>query len=585
MDNRKFEADEKTAVSGQQGIADWLQNKQLLWISALAVLLVIALIIGLIIVPTSSEDEEPQQEVMTSSEAPEPEPSEEPEVILDSDGDGIPDEVEIAGWETEDGTIYHTDPHSADTDSDGLSDLEEAGDVVSGEGLETIYVGITDPTKADSDDDGLDDKTELHGWTTSRGLQFTTDPMNPDSDGDGLPDGVEAGKASENDVGEVVYFSFSDPLSEDTDGDGLSDLEEADSRTDPYFVDTDGDGLPDIREVQVIGTDPTAKRTDGDGFNDSFEDVNREAPLKLDPLFTDEKVSTEEYTLDFWKGMIAGDAQPVDSMAWLAGYLSAAGFSLIPALGWAAGAFADLRDLVVALLQRDWVSGAFSVFGVLPYAGDAAKLTRKVTKFVDHNPKLVAKVGGAIVEHPQLPEKVKVSISKKIWKKWNLLLRHGATQKALIVLQISGRINLDELAQALERAGHIVDKAVPLMADSKAAEEHLERALRKGHEDVQVGVVALTDGCTARCNPVARKSDVVADGTAHEVKVGYTVLTASVQAQIFSDAYLVKKEVVENAHWHFYPSGYTNQLGASKEVLDLLEKKKIKYTIHLPVVK
>lgn len=163
MNNRKFEANEKPATSGQQIKASWLQNKQLLWISALAALLVIALILGLILVPISSEDEEPQQEATTSSEAPEPKPSEEPQVILDSDGDGIPDELEIAGWKTEDGTIYHTDPHNSDTDSDGLSDLEEAGEVVSGDGLETIYVGITDPTKADSDDDGLDDKTELHG--------------------------------------------------------------------------------------------------------------------------------------------------------------------------------------------------------------------------------------------------------------------------------------------------------------------------------------------------------------------------------------------------------------------------------------
>lgn len=122
---------------------------------------------------------------------------------------------------------------------------------------------------------------------TSRGLQFTTDPMNPDSDGDGLPDGVEAGEASENSAGEIIYSVFSNPTVKDTDGDGLSDLEEADNGTDPYTRDTDDDRLDDHYEVKVIGTDPLSKDTDGDGHDDFFEDTHRE-DQGLDPLFAEE---------------------------------------------------------------------------------------------------------------------------------------------------------------------------------------------------------------------------------------------------------------------------------------------------------
>ena len=44
---------------------------------------------------------------------------------LDSDGDGMSDQLETAGWYTLYGGRYVTDPFSADSDRDGLSDGEE----------------------------------------------------------------------------------------------------------------------------------------------------------------------------------------------------------------------------------------------------------------------------------------------------------------------------------------------------------------------------------------------------------------------------------------------------------------------------
>jgi hypothetical protein len=116
---------------------------------------------------------------------------------LDTDGDGLTDEVEA---------ILGTDPYDVDTDDDGLTDGEE----------DANHNGVvdpdeTDPYDADSDGDGIQDGTE-NGITTGvldpdgagpllgtdTGVFIpdadsltTTDPVNPDSDRDGFRDGEE----------------------------------------------------------------------------------------------------------------------------------------------------------------------------------------------------------------------------------------------------------------------------------------------------------------------------------------------------------------------------------------------------------
>lgn len=108
-------------------------------------------------------------------------------IALDTDGDGMPDDYEIANGfnplnpadagEDADGDgltnlqeyLLGTNPHNPDTDGDGLTDGQE------------VALG-TNPLNPDTDGDGLTDGQEV---------ALGTNPLNPDTDGDGIPDGIE----------------------------------------------------------------------------------------------------------------------------------------------------------------------------------------------------------------------------------------------------------------------------------------------------------------------------------------------------------------------------------------------------------
>jgi len=85
---------------------------------------------------------------------------------VDSDGDGIPDDYEIAHG------MNPNDPTDAqlDFDHDGLTNLQE-------------FLLGTDPNNPDTDGDGLSDGDEVN--------IFHTNPLVADTDGDGIPDGLE----------------------------------------------------------------------------------------------------------------------------------------------------------------------------------------------------------------------------------------------------------------------------------------------------------------------------------------------------------------------------------------------------------
>jgi gliding motility-associated-like protein len=194
----------------------------------------------------------------------------------DSDGDGVPDHVEV-----QDGTDPNNGSDATDSDGDGVPDYIEVREGTDpndprdfkdsdGDGVPD-FVEVQDGTDPndptdfkDSDGDGVPDFVEV---------QQGTDPSNPrdfkDTDGDGAPDYVEAQEGT--DPNDPTDFK-------DSDGDGVPDFVEVQDGTDPNdpsdFKDSDGDGVPDFVEVQQ-GTDPNDstdfKDSDGDGVPDFIE--------------------------------------------------------------------------------------------------------------------------------------------------------------------------------------------------------------------------------------------------------------------------------------------------------------------------
>jgi len=104
---------------------------------------------------------------------------------IDSDGDGLPDAVELA---------LGLDPANADSDGDGVPDGEEDSD---GDGLANaaeLVLG-SDPGLDDSDGDGIrdgDEDSDFDGIPDALEFVLGTLPRDDDTDRDGWPDGVEA---------------------------------------------------------------------------------------------------------------------------------------------------------------------------------------------------------------------------------------------------------------------------------------------------------------------------------------------------------------------------------------------------------
>ncbi len=79
-----------------------------------------------------------------------------------------------------------------------------------------------------------------------------------------------------------------------------------------------------------------------------------------------------------------------------------------------------------------------------------------------------------------------------------------------------------------------------------------------------------------------REIDALAEGVAHESKVGFVRWTSSAKWQILKDAALVREGAagISEAHWHFWRSDITGRIGADPRVIRLLDRKGIRYTLH-----
>lgn len=153
----------------------------------------------------------------------------------DTDNDGLPDWLEY---------LIGSDPTLMDTDGDGINDYDEfdlstfhtlpgrerfdrvefmdrCGSVMLGAPNCSYTAPLsstgTDPASADTDGDGLSDLEELVGWTVnlySGSYHVTSNPVVADTDGDGWDDFTERANST-------------DPQKQDSDGDGINDPDDS----------------------------------------------------------------------------------------------------------------------------------------------------------------------------------------------------------------------------------------------------------------------------------------------------------------------------------------------------------------------
>ena len=69
------------------------------------------------------------------------------DATVDTDNDGIPDEIELGGIKNQFGQIVYTNPYTSDTDGDGITDDKEIGSQQTAEDGTAYYPMISDPTR------------------------------------------------------------------------------------------------------------------------------------------------------------------------------------------------------------------------------------------------------------------------------------------------------------------------------------------------------------------------------------------------------------------------------------------------------
>ncbi|RMF18047.1 MAG: DUF11 domain-containing protein, partial [Candidatus Dadabacteria bacterium] len=158
--------------------------------------------------------------------------------ITDSDGDGLPDNVEA---------YIGTNPNDPDSDNDGITDYTETD---GGSAIDTDGDGIIDAYDLDTDNDGITDTVE--GTASTADTDMVGNWRDTDSDDDGIVDLIEG--HDQNPL----------PLP----GDGVNDfglVPDFNGRINPVdFVDANNNGLHDAYDPALAGTPAAIQDTDGD---------------------------------------------------------------------------------------------------------------------------------------------------------------------------------------------------------------------------------------------------------------------------------------------------------------------------------
>ena len=270
----------------------------------------------------------------------------------DTDGDGLPDDIEEYGLRDGKGQTYMTEVSNRFTDGDDMDDGEEAGGVIyqtvddDGEPIR-YYVMLTDPTKADTDGDGVDDLDEKIMGTL--------------------------------------------PWCRDSDSDGLTDGEELAAGYNPLIKNFDDDYMGDYEEYKLNSTAAEIEKVfDSVNVKNTTELLIKAIVLSIDvydPYTYD--LSAYEKGSAFIQGAVLGDFgdslsdagiirhELTDSAYYLAGKVV---IGFIPA----ANVVVSIRDAVANVIKGDAIGAVLSLTGLIPEAGSAVKAVADVCSFLSH---------------------------------------------------------------------------------------------------------------------------------------------------------------------------------------------------------
>jgi hypothetical protein len=512
----------------------------------------------------------------------------------DHDADGVIDVVELR---------FGASPLLVDSDGDGLTDKTEI----------TQLAGWTLPSKADSDGDGVrdgDEDIDGDGLTNLQEQALGTKLTDADTDGDGLSDGAEVAKGTNplvpdqpkpDPIGGSAPPISPAPTAVDTDGDGLSDQAEGEIGSDPANVDTDGDGLSDGQEENVLSLSSVNADTDGDGLSDSYE-LQHAQDQGLDPAVYDERVSKWSYVTDFLLGLVAGDFDQKDSLAWLAGNLCSGGLGFIPVVGTILGLLTDVRDAIADLIHADWVGAGISIVGIVPEIGDAIELAARVARFVVKFPSRLIKAIRMVARNGDLPSAAKRIVFKVVLsgRYDDLVGKFGVGEEFLEAVIRGGHTDLNTLHAAMSAmSSRELDDVAGLFYNSTDAENWVADQLRKRGRS---GIPAMPGDRQAEIHNIPgdpspnmyRKPDYLEqrpDGTkvSHEVKAGTPTggrETTSLK-QCEQDGRILRSGVdkVTQVVWHFVPYAndyFGSSYGPSATLLECLTRNQIPFSVYLP---
>ncbi len=187
---------------------------------------------------------------------------------LDSDGDGLPDILELQ---------LGTSPYKKDSDDDGIDDLTEIGDLANPRDSDGDK--LIDALDPDDDNDGIPTRQEGRGdhdldrIPNYLDTEFNAPDPEADYDGDGIKNAVENSEILSGNRFAVLDTDgdfVPNALDSDSDNDGKPDNVEWPNPMDKPLL-GDRDVLPDYVDVDDHSSDSYGGDSDADGLSDTLE--------------------------------------------------------------------------------------------------------------------------------------------------------------------------------------------------------------------------------------------------------------------------------------------------------------------------